>query len=269
MTKSMTVKRAFLPLVLGAALVLARVASAGTAQPESPSTSLLFSRSIHIRGNTTYSDAQLHEVVRPAANLDDAAAAIAEHYSAHGYVSVKAHGTTAPGGGQPEIEIDEGGLFTLRSIDFVEVGADAKRDKLSDPTALRGIETVRPGGPFDRDRIIECIAVVRARYDAAGYGSANLVPVSTVDLDHHTVGLRIEIERGRVRRITAIDIVGVRDQTRVRQIVLVKVGDVFSYRKQEAAAQRLRIAGYRGAKVVAEDRKAGVGLVVTLEEEKP
>ena len=71
---------------------------------------------------------------------------------------------------------------------------------VGDAAAIARLLALPRGAPFVRDAIRGSLERVRARYDAAGYGLANVTPISRVDKARRVVDLRLEVVRGAVSR---------------------------------------------------------------------
>jgi len=71
---------------------------------------------------------------------------------------------------------------------------------VGDAAAIATLLALPRGAPFVRDAIRGSLERVRARYDAAGYGLANVTPISRVDKARRVVDLRLEVVRGAVSR---------------------------------------------------------------------
>jgi len=129
-------------------------------------------------------------------SLEDLASTIEVYYQTHGYVAAKVH--AIPG----LVTIVEGGLFHVGSIDVIETGESATSDALGDPAAIKKL-FVQSGQPFLRATLRAAMDRVQARYDAAGYALANVLPLSHVHLDTLTVDVKLEIDRGRIAKVAA------------------------------------------------------------------
>jgi outer membrane protein assembly factor BamA len=219
----------------------------------------------------------VHGTVADCKSLDDFARTIEVFYTANGYVTAKAKPSTDEKTGQPLVIVEEGALFSIGAVDIAEVGAAPAKDELGDPAKLKAVLSLQAGEPFLRRRVWEGMEAVRRRYDAAGYGLANLTPVVSIHADERKVDLRVEVERGQIYKIGAIDIVGGRatPEAKIREMLALRVGDVYNSAQKAEAKKRLAASGlFRDVEIRVESNAAGgaaadVRVIVEVEEATP
>jgi outer membrane protein assembly factor BamA len=224
--------------------------------------------SVRLSGNANLTEAALRQAMLKAVTLEEAQSAVEDAYRAAGYLAVWVTPTPAMGTAPARLAIDEGRHFSISAVQVVE-DDPPKKDALTNPETWKGLLTVRSGELFNAPAMKACLAVVRDRYDAAGYGAALVTPVTDVNLDAATVAVRIDVERGRSYKVTRIDVKGASDEGLVRRLVVIKAGEVFSNRAQAAAQKRLRDdAHFANAEIEAAVEGNGMLLTVTVEEKK-
>lgn len=91
--------------------------------------------------------------------------------------------------------VREGPRYTLGALVFTEPRAPAA-DTLADPAALAALTPLAAGKPFRTEEIRAHIEAITARYEGAGFATVNVVPLTTIEPDSHTVSITFEIERG-------------------------------------------------------------------------
>jgi outer membrane protein assembly factor BamA len=194
-----------------------------------------------LQGNKALSEAALRTAIGEAESLEDAAATIDELYLANGYVVAKTTPQVDAAQGTTKLTIVEGERFNVGTVEVVETSKSKTKDRLGEPKELQALVSLKAGEPFDRAKLRAAMAAILDRFDAAGYGAANVTPLTTLDLEKHTVSLRLEVDRDLRRLIDKVEITGAPagSEATLRELVGFKVGGIFSDKARHQAEIRL------------------------------
>jgi outer membrane protein insertion porin family len=120
---------------------------------------------------------------------------------------------------------------------------------------------------FSRTMIATDRETLSTFYEDKTYADANVLPLTKIDLDHHTIDLTFEIERGYASTFERIDVIA-KSRARadaIRRVVTVAAGQPYSETGLVETKRRLGQLGYD----VAISRKHGSTdalVVATIEE---
>jgi outer membrane protein insertion porin family len=162
--------------------------------------------------------------------LDLALLYVSAFYWDRGYANVKV--LDAPWSKtEIAIAIEEGPKFTIGSVIVKD-----------HPELLDKVMT-RPGTTFSRTQIAEDRETLQTFYEDQGYAFANVLPLTRVDLEHATIDLTFEIDRGKRARFGRFDIYNAPVDL-VRSELGVAEGERFNSSRLETARRRLIAAGF-------------------------
>ncbi len=128
--------------------------------------------------------------------------------------------------------------------------------------ALTGNETgdaamvkLRTGTTYSRAAIMRDRATLAELYQQRGYAYANVVPLTKLDVDAHTISITFEVTRGKRMRYGAISITGkpTDDDAAMRDELAVATGEQYTLSAIDASRRRLEALGL----VVAVSTKPG------------
>lgn len=184
-------------------------------------------------------------------------------YWDRGYANVKA-GTPHfdPRKNTVAIPVEEGDVFTMASV---SVTGELLGTEASHLAMIR----IRPGMVFSRSMIATDRESLSTFYQDKSYADANVLPLTKIDLDHHTIALTFEIERGYASRFERIDVIA-KSRARadaIRSLVTVAAGQPYSETGLVETKRRLGVLGYDVA--LSTKHGASDALVVATIEEIP
>jgi outer membrane protein insertion porin family len=164
-------------------------------------------------GNAAVSSDQLRAAIAEHPVFDDTGAIdpdALEHdlllitalYLDRGHAQVKVGAPVIPASRDAvTIPIQEGPVFRMGAITVTgELIGSAKAHLAK----LR----VRPGRVFSRSLLAADIQTLSELYQDQGYAYANVLPLTKVDLDRKTIGLTLEITRGKLASFERIEVYG-------------------------------------------------------------
>lgn len=137
------------------------------------------------------------------------------------------------------IAIEEGPQFRIKTV---EIQGD---DSFSANEIQRNIRT-KVGAIYNVSRLRQDILIITGLYSQKGYAYAEANPVSKLNDEDHTVGLSIEIDKGKRVYVGRIDILGnikTRDNV-IRREFRLREGEVFDGIKLKRSKQRLNNLNY-------------------------
>jgi outer membrane protein insertion porin family len=217
-------------------------------------------RKVEFVGNHDLSDDELRDVIGTRAagglsflsdqgtfqqtELDRDLLLLTAHYWDRGYATVQI--------GEPSlrlsrdqknmyitIPITEGPVYTIASVDFAG-------DLLGDEASHRAMTGQRVGAPFSRSQIAADRERLVAYYQDQGYAYADVSPMTKPDVEHRTIALTYQIERGARAYFERVEIHGngkTRDKV-IRRELEIAEGELFSRTRLEASKARVEALGF-------------------------
>lgn len=164
-------------------------------------------------GNTAVSSDQLRAAIAEHPVFDDTGAidpAALEHdlllitslYWDRGHVQVKVGAPVIPPSRDAvTIRIEEGPVFRMGAI-------TATGELIGSAKANLAKLRVRPGRVFSRSLLAADLQTLSAFYQDQGYADVNVLPLTKLDFARKTIGLTIEITRGKLASFERIEIYG-------------------------------------------------------------
>ncbi len=137
------------------------------------------------------------------------------------------------------IQIDEGPVFTIGNIDF-------KGDLIGPKDDYYSRLTVAKQELFNRSKVGRDIVRLNDYYRDKGYAYVNVTPLTNIDLEHRTVGLVFEIERGKKVYFERINIRGnakTRDKV-IRREMKISEGELYNQTNLETSRRRINALGF-------------------------
>ena len=137
------------------------------------------------------------------------------------------------------IQIDEGPVFTIGDIDF-------KGDLIGPKEDYYGRLTVAKQELFNRSKVGRDIVSLNDYYRDKGYAYVNVTPLTNIDLEHRTVGLVFEIERGKKVYFERVNIRGnakTRDKV-IRREMKISEGELYNQTNLEVSRRRINALGF-------------------------
>jgi outer membrane protein assembly factor BamA len=147
-----------------------------------------FGAGLKFTGNQVFSEAALRKIAIDAGcnDLITCEVFLETAYTEQGYVI--ANLVEADDG---SFTVEEGPRFNYGKIEVVEAGPGAQPTPLMTAAEL-SLET---GAIVKRSEIKAAIDKLQGKYTAAGFPAANIIPMTEVDRDTKTLGIKIEISR--------------------------------------------------------------------------
>ncbi len=137
------------------------------------------------------------------------------------------------------IPIDEGPVFSIGKLDF-------KGDLMGKKSEYYDRLRTKEGQTFNRTRLGQDVIRLNDFYKDRGYAYVNVSPLSSVDLEHRTVGFTFEIEKGRKVYFERINIRGnskTRDKV-IRREMKISEGELYSQTNLDISKRRIQALGY-------------------------
>ena len=154
---------------------------------------------VHIEGESAVSESLLRQHASACIDVEECVTLILDYYYDHGYVEVQMDSRQSRLQslmGSGTVTVVEGPQFRFGTIEVVETGVHPD-DGLDDPAALAALASpLKPGEIFSRKALREVIQAIYERYRRAGFLAANVMPLTTVELQgKDTISIRLEIDR--------------------------------------------------------------------------
>ena len=127
---------------------------------------------------------------------------------------------------------------------------------------------IRPGQPFDGSKLARGIGRLARTFHDRGHAGAEVTPKITVDRERRTVDVLLQVDRGDVFAVEAIQLRGnLRIRNRIiRSALTFAVGDRYSESALERSWKRLMATGYfETVKLSLSRGKSGNSLIVTID----
>ena len=216
--------------------------------------------SIRFHGNTVFSDSELRKVMETKERwflswltdrgtyredlLNQDLELIADKYFNDGYVKVKVH--------KPQITLVDDNKYMDILIDIEEgeqyrVGTVSVEGDLIKPAdEILGLTKLKPGDVFSREVLRKDVNAINDLYADQGYAYVNVAPLSNLDPEKRTVGIRYEIEQGipvHIHRIRVSGNTKTRDKVVRREMRLVE-GDLYNSTALKESRRRLNNLGF-------------------------
>lgn len=181
---------------------------------------------IRFEGNDTFTPAELRSAVRTKTAwllekgpldddvLEDDVASLVEFYRNRGYLDVRAGYQVRPSPNGKEaiviFHVDEGPLYTLRSVDVQFMGRGEERVAEGRFTAeqLAGLMLVKPGDVYAVNALERSIRSIEGAYGKLGYADVRVARREVRDLQSPQVDLILFIDEGQPYRVGEVIVIG-------------------------------------------------------------
>ena len=158
------------------------------------------------------------------------------------------------------IPIEEGPVFRIGRVTVTGELIGSARANLA-------MTRIRPGALFSRSAITRDCTALSDFYQDQGYAYVNVLPLTKIDLDRKTIGLTLEITRGKRASFERIDVVG-NSKTKaetIRSTMGIAEGDPFTNKDLVWGKQRLQALGLDDIVLVTQQGSSDERVVLTIE----
>jgi outer membrane protein insertion porin family len=158
------------------------------------------------------------------------------------------------------IPIEEGPVFRMGSVTVTGELIGSARANLA-------MIRIRPGALFSRSTIARDREALSDFYQDQGYAHVNVLPLTKVDLDRKTIGLTLEITRGKRASFERIDIVGNSKTSTetIRSTMGIAEGAPFTNKDLVQGKRRLEALGLDDIVLVTQHGSSDELVVLTIE----